>query len=38
VKEREKSELESEMLMLALKQQMDLVEILKDRHNKFQHS
>ena len=37
VKEREKSDSEAEMLMLALKQQMELVEILKNRH-KYQHS
>jgi methylglyoxal synthase len=33
VMEREKSYLESEMLMLALKQQAELIEILKDRHS-----
>jgi len=33
VMEPEKSDLESEMLMLALKQQAELIEILKDRHS-----
>mmetsp|Transcript_21378 Transcript_21378/g.35266 ORF Transcript_21378/g.35266 Transcript_21378/m.35266 type:complete len:84 (-) Transcript_21378:55-306(-) len=32
VLEREKFDLESEMIMLALKQQMELIEMLKNRH------